>query len=156
MNNTLQQESNNTACQREKHLNSLDARDIKSNRLFTATIMILIALATWLVLINPFSNYLPESFLVMASIALVIISYLNKRELGLTFAGYFVYVPICLLVGVGLAFAFYHCSVGEVIERQVLLQAFEKHQEQLSIQDLDTFKQQSDNLSALRHIVIPI
>lgn len=154
MNNTLQQESSNTACPREIHLNSLDARDIKSNRLFTATITLLIALAAWLVLINPFSNYLPESFLIMASIALVIIPYLNKRELGLTLAGYFFYVPICLLVGVGLSFAFYHCSVGESVERHVLLQAFEKHQEQLSVQDLNNFKEHADNITELRKIVI--
>lgn len=156
MSNTLQQASNNTVCQREIYLNDLDSRDIKSNRLFTTTITLLITLATWLVLVSPFSNYIPESFLVVSTIALVIIPYLNKRELGLTLAGYFAYVPTCLLVGVGLAFALYNSSVGEVVERQVLLQAFEKHQEQLSIQDLDTFKQQSGNISALRHIVIPL
>jgi hypothetical protein len=84
----------------------------------------------------------------------MVISYLNKRELGLNSVSHLAYVVVCLLVGLGLTFGLYVSSAGEALEQAVLLQTFDKHQETLSVEQLDVLKTQSNNLIALRTITI--
>lgn len=139
---------------REAMLSRIDSDDSRKNWLFTVTITSVIAIAFWMVLINPFNSYLPESFLAVACITLMLISYLNKRELGLNTVSHLAYVVGCLLVGLGLTFGLYVSSAGESLEQAVLLQTFDKHQEILSVEQLDVLKTQSNNLIALRTITI--
>jgi hypothetical protein len=141
---------------REESMNRLDSADIRNNRLFTVTVTALIALAFWFVLVNPFSYYIPEAFLAISCLALIVISYLNKRELGLSSFGCLAYVVGCLVVGLGLTFGFYNSSAGESVERSMLLGVFEKHQESLSPEQLDMLKTNTNNLSILRTITIKV
>lgn len=139
---------------REAMLSRIDSDDARKNWLFTVTITSVIAIAFWMVLINPFNSYLPEAFLAVACITLMVISYLNKRELGLSSVSHLAYVVVCLLVGLGLTFGLYVSSAGKSLEQAVLLQTFDKHQEILSVEQLDVLKTQSNNLIALRTITI--
>lgn len=139
---------------REAMLSRIDSDDAQKNWLFTGTITSVIAIAFWMVLINPFNSYLPEAFLAVTCITLMVISYLNKRELGLSSVGHLAYVVGCLLVGLGLTFGLYVSSAGEALEQAFLLQIFDKHQETLSVEQLDVLKTQSNNLMALRTITI--
>lgn len=139
---------------REAMLSRIDSDDSRKNWLFTVTITSVIAIAFWMIMINPFNSYLPEAFFAVACITLIVISYLNKRELGLSSVGYLAYLVGCLLVGLGLTFGLYVSSAGEALEQAVLLQTFNKHQETLSVEQLDVLKTQSNNLMALRTIMI--
>jgi hypothetical protein len=139
---------------REAMLSRIDSDDARKNWFFTVTITSVIAIAFWIVLINPFNSYLPEAFLAVACITLMVISYLNKRELGLSSLGHLAYVMGCILVGLGLIFGLYVSSAGESLEQAVLLQTFDKHQETFSVEQLDVLKTQSNNLIALRTITI--
>jgi hypothetical protein len=141
---------------REASMNRLDSADIRNNRLFTFTFTAFIALAFWFVLVNPFSFYIPEAFLASSCIALIVISYLNKRELGLSSFGCVAYVVGCLVVGLGLTFGFYNSSAGEYVERSMLLGVFDKHQESLSPEQLNILKTNTNNLSILRTITIKV
>lgn len=139
---------------REAMLSRIDSDDARKNWLFTVTITSVIAIAFWMILINPFNSYLPEAFFAVACITLMVISYLNKRELGLCSVGYLAYIVGCLLVGLGLTFGLYVSSAGEALEEAVLLQIFNKHQDTLSVKQLDVLKRQSNNLMELRTITI--
>lgn len=141
---------------REEAMNRLDLSDIRNNRLFTITVTAVIAIAFWFVLVNPFSFYIPEAFLAISCIALMVISYLNKRELGLSSFGYVFYVVGCLVVGLGLSFGFYNSSAGESFEHTMLLGVFEKHQESLSPEQVNSLNSNSNNLSILRTITIKV
>lgn len=141
---------------REASMNRLEPADIRNNRLFTVTTTSVIAIAFWFVLVNPFSFYIPQAFLVISFMTLMVISYLNKRELGLSSFGCVFYVVGCLLVGLGLTFGFYNSSAGEYVETNMLLGVFEKHQESLSPEQLNILKTNTNNLSMLRTITIKV
>lgn len=158
MNNqfNLHTENSRIHDKREESMNRLDSADIRNNRLFTITVTAVIAIAFWFVLVNPFSFYIPETFLAISCIALMVISYLNKRELGLSSFGCVAYVVGCLVVGLGLTFGFYNSSAGEYVETNMLLGVFEKHQESLSPEQLNILKTNTNNLSILRTITIKV
>lgn len=139
---------------KEEILRRIDSDDVRKNWLFTATIIFVIGIAFWLVLINPFNSYLPEFFFVVSCISLFVISYLNKRELGLNSLGHIAYVVVCLIVGLGLTFGLYVSSSGELLEQSVLLQTFNKHQEKLSEEQINILKTDPNNLMVLRTITI--
>lgn len=139
---------------KEEVLRRIDSDDVRKNWLFTATIIFVIGIAFWLVLINPFNSYLPEFFFVVSCISLFVISYLNKRELGLNSLGHIAYVVVCLIVGLGLTFGLYVSSSGELLEQSVLLQTFNKHQEKLSEEQINILKTDPNNLMVLRTITI--
>lgn len=142
--------------ERELILSHIDASDIRHNRLFTTTLIGVIAFSVWSILVNPFNNYIPESILFFSFLSLIVISYAHKRELGLNQVGYFFYVLGISLMGIGLAYAVYISSFGEVVEERLLLHVFEHKVDQLSPEQLMSIKQVPSNIHSLRKIKINI
>jgi len=140
--------------ERELILSQIDASDIYHNRLFTITLITIITCSVWAVLVNPFNDYIPESILFFSCLSLIIIPYAHQRELGLSRYSYIFYILGILLTGIGLAYAFYISSVGEVVEEALLLNAFEQHVDRFSAQELLIIQENHHNIQALRSIKI--